>query len=97
MQWLTDLLSDEDIYSKFVLQSLFVYLNEHRKWNLESAMYVCCAYTATSYMQFFFTKFTHKKAKSFDILIEIPIGYPQRGPSVYFSSFYLKGYCLPAA
>jgi hypothetical protein len=28
------------IYSKFVLQSLFIYLNEHRKWNLESTMYV---------------------------------------------------------
>jgi len=41
-------------------------------------------------MQFFFTKFTHKKAKSFDSLVEIPIGYPQRGPSVYFSSFYLR-------
>jgi len=41
-------------------------------------MYVYCAYTATSYIQFFFTKFTHKKAKTLDILVEIPIGYPQR-------------------
>jgi predicted CDP-diglyceride synthetase/phosphatidate cytidylyltransferase len=28
------------MYSNFVLQSVFVYLNEHRKWTLESTMYL---------------------------------------------------------
>ena len=53
-------------------------------------MYVCCVYTATSYMQYI-VKITHKKLKTLEILVEFPIYCLQNDQCSISVSFALHG------